>query len=194
MTFKCDCSGHIIKIEDINLKGTEGLSFEIYDLYSEKGRKLQKPRLLGDVVIMNNKYPKEYDKLIKFIDKYYQKQTEKRIKPWKEPKKTLKEELKKLKTEPVWKGEGYQPIKGKLNSSNMPKGGSGVSKIKSENVGLFKPRTNEDIPMKWYKIIREDGRIEYTCEHGVGHGNHVHGCCGYSCCMRKDFPLNKGKK
>lgn len=41
--------------------------------------------------------------------------------------------------------------------------------------------------MKWYKIIREDGRIEYNCEHGVGHGEHVHGCDG--CCAREDYPL-----
>jgi hypothetical protein len=45
--------------------------------------------------------------------------------------------------------------------------------------------TNEIIPMKWYKNIREDGRVEYQCEHGVGHSHEVHGCCGYSCCMRK---------
>jgi hypothetical protein len=46
--------------------------------------------------------------------------------------------------------------------------------------------------MKWQKIIREEGRIEYICEHGVGHGNHVHGCDG--CCSRPDFPLNKKKR
>ena len=32
-------------------------------------------------------------------------------------------------------------------------------------------------------------RGEYNCPHGVGHGNHVHGCDG--CCQRDDFPLNK---
>jgi hypothetical protein len=40
--------------------------------------------------------------------------------------------------------------------------------------------------MKWIKMVREDGRIEYLCEHGVGHGNHIHGCDG--CCSRKDYP------
>lgn len=33
-------------------------------------------------------------------------------------------------------------------------------------------------------------RGEYNCPHGVGHGNHTHGCDG--CCSRDDFPL-KGK-
>lgn len=32
-------------------------------------------------------------------------------------------------------------------------------------------------------------RGEYTCPHGVGHGNHIHGCDG--CCARADFPLNR---
>ena len=35
---------------------------------------------------------------------------------------------------------------------------------------------------------RADGRMEWTCEHGVGHGNHVHGCCEAGCCGRTDFP------
>lgn len=34
-------------------------------------------------------------------------------------------------------------------------------------------------------------RGEYTCPHGVGHGNHVHGCDG--CCSRPDFPLRDKK-
>lgn len=42
--------------------------------------------------------------------------------------------------------------------------------------------------MKWQKSIREDGRIEYICEHGVGHSNDIHGCD--SCCDRGDFPGN----
>lgn len=28
---------------------------------------------------------------------------------------------------------------------------------------------------------------EYSCPHGIGHGNHVHSCDG--CCGRPDFPL-----
>jgi len=31
-------------------------------------------------------------------------------------------------------------------------------------------------------------RGEYQCPHGIGHGNHIHGCDG--CCQRPDFPLN----
>ncbi|KKN58731.1 hypothetical protein LCGC14_0549090 [marine sediment metagenome] len=39
-------------------------------------------------------------------------------------------------------------------------------------------------------IWRESGyRGEYTCPCGVGHGNHVHGCCGERCCRRDDYPL-----
>ena len=40
---------------------------------------------------------------------------------------------------------------------------------------------------KWQKVIRQDGRIEYICSHGVGHGDHIHGCDG--CCSKKDYPL-----
>ena len=42
--------------------------------------------------------------------------------------------------------------------------------------------------MDWIKVKRMDGRIEYNCEHGVGHGTHVHGCCHDHCCSRDDFP------
>lgn len=45
--------------------------------------------------------------------------------------------------------------------------------------------------MIWIKIRRDGGRIEYVCEHDVGHGLHVHGCD--SCCKRVDFPLRKHK-
>lgn len=37
-------------------------------------------------------------------------------------------------------------------------------------------------------VFRADGRIEWLCDHGVGHpiyapnGNYVHGCCG--CCAK----------
>lgn len=61
--------------------------------------------------------------------------------------------------------------------------------------------------MKWKKIKRQSGLIEWICEHGIGHPdiesaqriaekyNHdletwlIHGCDG--CCSRTDFP---GKK
>ena len=42
-------------------------------------------------------------------------------------------------------------------------------------------------------IVRMDRRIEWICEHGVGHtiwypkGNDaVHGCCGEACCSQKE--------
>jgi hypothetical protein len=61
--------------------------------------------------------------------------------------------------------------------------------------------------MKWKKVIRETGLIEWQCEHGVGHPDMksikemdikygkgsegtwgVHGCCEDNCCSRDDFP------
>ncbi len=35
---------------------------------------------------------------------------------------------------------------------------------------------------------------EFTCPHGVGHGNHIHGCCEEHCCTRADFPLRETKQ
>ena len=70
MKFKCDCCTHILKVEDFSVKKWKGLSFQIYDIYSPKGRKYRKPKLTADVAIMNNHYPKEYDKLVKFIEKH----------------------------------------------------------------------------------------------------------------------------
>jgi hypothetical protein len=51
--------------------------------------------------------------------------------------------------------------------------------------------------MKWRRIIRASGLVEWQCEHGVGHPDFksvkkmgeewgVHGCDG--CCIRDDFP------
>jgi hypothetical protein len=40
----------------------------------------------------------------------------------------------------------------------------------------------------WQPCKRADGRMEWTCPHGVGHGNHSHGCCQDACCSRDDFP------
>lgn len=42
--------------------------------------------------------------------------------------------------------------------------------------------------MKWQKLIKMDGMVEWICEHGVGHGSGVHGCCPDVCCKRDDFP------
>lgn len=157
MTFKCDCETHILKIEDYSVDEIPGLSFQIYDIYSEKGRKYKNPKLIADVVIMNNKYPKEYDKLVKFILHHYSKlRIENRIKP---------ERMDKLE-----KGASF----GRPMTIGKPE--------------IVKVPIIPEGQMKWHKIIREDGRIEYICEHGVGHGNHVHGCCGFRCCSRKDYP------
>lgn len=40
--------------------------------------------------------------------------------------------------------------------------------------------------MQWIPSPRAGGRMEWECEHGIGHGNHVHGCDG--CCSRDDYP------
>lgn len=61
-------------------------------------------------------------------------------------------------------------------------------KIKG-NYNVKKPRK-----CKWCKkVVREKYhecdyspmRDELYCEHGIGHGNHVHGCDG--CCSKKDW-------
>lgn len=44
----------------------------------------------------------------------------------------------------------------------------------------------EEGKMEWEPCPRADGRMEWLCECGIGHGNHVHGCCG--CCSRGDYP------
>lgn len=43
----------------------------------------------------------------------------------------------------------------------------------------------------WTPSPRAGGRMEWKCEHGVGHGSHIHGCDG--CCSRDDYP-GKGVK
>jgi len=69
MKFRCDCLTHILKIEDFSDRDLKGLSIQIYDVHSPKDRKYKKPKLIADVAIMDNHYPKEYTKLIKFMEK-----------------------------------------------------------------------------------------------------------------------------
>lgn len=42
-----------------------------------------------------------------------------------------------------------------------------------------------------YPGMMGGGAGEYNCPHGIGHGNHTHGCDG--CCQRDDFPLRVKK-
>ena len=67
--FKCDCEGHLLEVSDFSYKGVKGLSLCIYNIYG-KYRKYKNPKLIADVAIMNNHYPKEYSKLIQFILKH----------------------------------------------------------------------------------------------------------------------------
>ena len=63
-TFKCDCSTHLIKLDYT----PADLWIGIYDIYSSKtGRKYKNPKLIADVVLMDNHYPKELTKFLKFI-------------------------------------------------------------------------------------------------------------------------------
>lgn len=78
MKFKCDCCTHLLEITDFSVGKFKALSIAIFDIYSSKsGRKYKKPKSLADVVIMNNHYPKEYDKLVKFIKKHSEKRRQK---------------------------------------------------------------------------------------------------------------------
>ncbi|KKL77947.1 hypothetical protein LCGC14_2029800 [marine sediment metagenome] len=69
MKFRCDCSGYILEINYTKDMFFDDVSFAIYDIYSPKGRKYKKPKLVSDVVIMNNAYPKELEKLLKYFKK-----------------------------------------------------------------------------------------------------------------------------
>lgn len=57
-----------------------------------------------------------------------------------------------------------------------------------ENHGLKNEPENGKVPGEPF-WIGPGYRGEYQCPHGVGHGNHIHGCDG--CCSLPDFPLNK---
>ena len=64
---KCDCSFHQVVFNYWDAKdlipGIKILSVLIYELLSEKGRKLKKPRLVGDVVLNTE----EIEKLKEFL-------------------------------------------------------------------------------------------------------------------------------
>ena len=68
--FKCDCGTHIVQFE--YTKPTSKCDFEdfsvvIYDVYNpETGRRYKTPKDIGDVVLMNNRFP-ELDRFFDFI-------------------------------------------------------------------------------------------------------------------------------
>ena len=69
--FICDCNCHMIEFtyDKATKRFPFGvLSIAIYDLFG-KVKKLKKPKLLADVVIINRKYEEELDNLIKYFKK-----------------------------------------------------------------------------------------------------------------------------
>jgi len=72
------------------------------------------------------------------------------------------------------KGDRYRPVNKEIYDKNF------------ENVfGKKKLNNSEDNKDNFWTYSGYRG--EYSCPHGVGHGNHIHGCDG--CCQRDDFPL-----
>lgn len=75
--FRCDCGMHILEISFTKPNKKYSfidMWFGIYDIYSPKtGKKYKKPKLIADTIIMNNKYPKELTKLLKWfpLDYYF---------------------------------------------------------------------------------------------------------------------------
>ena len=76
--FRCDCATHLIEVQydenKIDKKAFPDLGIEIYDIHNpDSGRKYKKPRPVGDVVLMNNHYPRELDKFLKFMEEIIKK-------------------------------------------------------------------------------------------------------------------------
>jgi len=70
-TFKCSCKTHLIEIEYSTWSKFKipDLWIGIYDIYSPKGRKYKKPKLIGDVQFLGSKnYGKEMDNIMKFLE------------------------------------------------------------------------------------------------------------------------------
>ena len=55
--------------------------------------------------------------------------------------------------------------------------------------GKKRLNNEEDQPERDPYWVLSGHRGEWECPHGVGHGNHIHGCDG--CCKRDDFPGRK---
>lgn len=69
-SFMCDCQGHIIRVTYDKPDKTLGrciVGVSIFDKFSDKGRKLKNPKLIADVVLMNNAYPNELTKFVSFF-------------------------------------------------------------------------------------------------------------------------------
>lgn len=71
--FRCDCGTHIVEVgytkpdSDLDL---DDFYIIIYDVYNpDTGRKYKNPKVIGDVVLFNNRYPKELDDFFDFMTK-----------------------------------------------------------------------------------------------------------------------------
>jgi len=78
--------------------------------------------------------------------------------------------------------KNFGKVKVNKNSTKFAKS---LDKIKHVNDGITHSNP------QWTPSPREDGRMEWICEHGVGHGEHIHGCDvhdGKACCQRDSYP------
>ena len=60
-----------------------------------------------------------------------------------------------------------------------------LTEVQERRSAASKPDSHKNRPTPFWTRSRYRG--EYVCEHGIGHGNHIHGCDG--CCQRADYPL-----
>ena len=71
--FRCDCGAHLIQFEYEGATkefDCEDFSAIIYDVYNpETGRKYRKPKAIGDVCLLNNRYGEELDSFFGFMEK-----------------------------------------------------------------------------------------------------------------------------
>lgn len=83
-------------------------------------------------------------------------------------------------------------------TAQVPQEPGGVLDSQAAEPVASPPRGNRQAPPGKHPLDTDHWtwsgyRGEYTCPHGVGHGNHIHGCCEERCCTRADFPLRKDK-
>jgi len=95
-------------------------------------------------------------------------------------------------------GDGTRDSADSGRASSVPQEPGGAPDSQTEAPVEPSPRGNRQAPPGMHPLDTDywtwsGYRGEYTCPHGVGHGNHIHGCCEEQCCQRDDFPLRKDK-